>query len=231
MLSRLAYNRSPEYKYKVVVYDDNSKSNTEELCRQNYPEEIIHAYATRQSGVAAGKNYCLKVLKECDYIFLFDDDCFPKLQGWEACYIDASRRSGDHVLIYTRQGALHVHKIIEKGDAVNYFSIGAGCLLFITRRALTELGGFNPNYSFYGHEHNGYCVRAQRAGLNRKAFAVPVDAINYIHSLDIDGSQRYKMIVGKFDSADPLPMRDYYERQGRAAWQEDLHGKLRKYEL
>jgi hypothetical protein len=34
-------------------------------------------------GIALRKNECLHHLQDCDYIFLFDDDCYPKKKGWE----------------------------------------------------------------------------------------------------------------------------------------------------
>ena len=33
-------------------------------------------------GVAKRKNNCLRALKDCDYVFLFDDDCHPIKDGW-----------------------------------------------------------------------------------------------------------------------------------------------------
>lgn len=230
-LSRFDVNRSPHHKYTLVVYDDNSKSSTEALCNQNYDGEIIHAYAGRQSGVTAGKNYCLTKLKGCDYVFLFDDDCFPRRVGWEDCFITASAASHDNVMMYTRQGALRTHKVERYAGQVNYFNIGAGCCMFITRKALDVLGGYNPEYSFYGHEHNGYCFRAHRSGLNAHPFVSPVNASEFIYSLDIDGAGRYRTMIGGFQSADPLPVRDYYERRGRAAYERDKTGETKYYPI
>ena len=40
-------------------------------------------------GVAFRKNECLRSLKNCDHIFLFDDDCYPINDGWIDFFINA----------------------------------------------------------------------------------------------------------------------------------------------
>ena len=40
-------------------------------------------------GVAYSKNQNLKTLQDCDYIFLFDDDCFPIRQNWTDYFINS----------------------------------------------------------------------------------------------------------------------------------------------
>ena len=49
-----------------------------------------------RQGVARRKNECLRALKDCDYVFLFDDDCFPIKDGWVNFFI----QSGDAHLLY-----------------------------------------------------------------------------------------------------------------------------------
>lgn len=44
-------------------------------------------------GIARAKNKCLAQLKDCDHIFLFDDDLYPIKEGWAEFYIKASKDS------------------------------------------------------------------------------------------------------------------------------------------
>ena len=55
----------------------------------NTYEVYVAADSQTRLGIAARKNECLNTLKNCDYIFLFDDDCFPVKNGWEDYFIDA----------------------------------------------------------------------------------------------------------------------------------------------
>jgi hypothetical protein len=46
---------------------------------------LFVAHDTNKMGVAHQKNKCLEALNECDYVFLFDDDCFPIEDGMGGC--------------------------------------------------------------------------------------------------------------------------------------------------
>jgi glycosyltransferase involved in cell wall biosynthesis len=78
----------------LVIVDDNSDSPVIE------PRCKVINNVTRL-GVAKSKNICLKELKECDHIFLFDDDCWPVQDNWEKKYIEASNRTGNKALCFT----------------------------------------------------------------------------------------------------------------------------------
>lgn len=60
---------------KIVVVDDSDDNDKERL------------------GIARAKNKCLAQLKDCDHIFLFDDDLYPIKEGWAEFYIKASKDS------------------------------------------------------------------------------------------------------------------------------------------
>ena len=47
-------------------------------------------------GIAFRKNMCLRALKDCDFVFLFDDDTFPIKDGW----IDFFVNSGEEHLLF-----------------------------------------------------------------------------------------------------------------------------------
>src|ERR1044071_5616458 len=64
-----------------------------------------------REGIAFRKNECLKALRNCDYIFLFDDDCFPIKNSWTNYYIDAHKISGQHHFLYLQEtGTIRIIK-------------------------------------------------------------------------------------------------------------------------
>ena len=75
---------------------------------------------TDRMGVAYRKNECLKALKGCDYIFLFDDDCFPIAEGWIDFFINAHKETGQHHFLYLKETST-IRKINEK-DGIGRFT-------------------------------------------------------------------------------------------------------------
>ena len=64
---------------KLVVVDDASTTPV--------PEADFRFH--RNVGIAVAKNKCLELLDDCDHIFLFDDDCWPKCADWWKPYVES----------------------------------------------------------------------------------------------------------------------------------------------
>ena len=77
----------------VVVDDDSEVPYIDKRCNvvRNSPRK----------GIASSKNICLRELSGSSHIFLFDDDCWPTVKGWEQKYIEASQLSGCQLMCYT----------------------------------------------------------------------------------------------------------------------------------
>ena len=135
-------------------------------------------------GVAYGKNMCLYNLKDCEHIFLFDDDCFPKADGWVEFFINSGK---EHLLYMTPK---HYQYLMTIGG-VEYYGLSAGAFMYISKKAFETVGYFNPEYKRYGYEHAGYTHRIFRARLTPTKYPVLVGTSNYIHSLDINGTEGY----------------------------------------
>ena len=56
---------------------DNLRLNT----TLDYKLHIARDTDEDRRGIALRKNECLHHLQDCDYIFLFDDDCYPIKKG------------------------------------------------------------------------------------------------------------------------------------------------------
>lgn len=154
---------------------------------KNYFFHIAYDKESDRKGIAARKNECLKMLYDsgCDYIFLFDDDCFPIQKGWTDFFIEAHKRTGQHHFLYLREvGEL---KKTREQDGIDIYNLCGGVFMMITREVVERVGGFNPQYKIYGYEHGTYSMRIHGAGLTPMgAYLCPVDSGEYLYALDWD---------------------------------------------
>lgn len=178
---------------RIVIVDDGSSPSCEPLVKRYGFDYIYHP---ERKGIAAAKNACLKHLEDCDYIFLFDDDCWPTKDGWYAIYIGASATSGIqhfNFLSHRHHGLAREKKVdnLYTGQTYHIQTMGilGGPLLFLTKEVINKVGAFNPNYKVYGWEHVGYTVRIHRAGLTKGygMFLHVREAEEYIYSSDYMG--------------------------------------------
>lgn len=134
-----------------------------------------------KKGVAFVKNQCLKELKDCDYIFLFDDDTFPIQEGWEDLYIGLSNNN-KHLLYLN-----HSHVCIDYFERLKIYKECGGALIFLTKEVVEKVGGFYPHYDRYGFEHAGYSQRIHKAGFTPDGqYLCPSSASEFICCLDYD---------------------------------------------
>lgn len=141
-------------------------------------------YRVGSTTIAKDKNILIKSLydNECDYFFIFDDDTFPIKEGWEQFFIDASIKSGCQHFILGNDS--HLNKIGGE-NGLTYFQKGTGCMLFLTRKVVEEVGYMNNKYGRYGYEHAAYSDRINRAALT-PSWYVSVDGWEeYIYSWDL----------------------------------------------
>jgi len=103
-------------------------------------------------GVAYRKNECLRSLKNCDNIFLFDDDCYPIKDGWMEFFISQNH---NHLLFLNDK--LHTMTFQENG--IRYFKDCGGVFMFLTKEIIKKVGAFNEKFMQYGFEHAEYSIR------------------------------------------------------------------------
>ena len=140
-----------------------------------------------RKGVAYRKNQCLQHLKDCDYIFLFDDDCYPQKDGWEQYIIDVANKTGNHHFCYNKEPFCKIKQsMIVKGESIDCFDASGGVLLFYTKEAIHKVGAFYSGYNLYGYEHIGHSIRIFKAGLSCDFFPCPEKMSDYIYALDYE---------------------------------------------
>lgn len=173
----------------VTTYN---RPNHLELWRKQFDKTVnqfvslaIEDDSTDRRGIAHRKNNCLISLRDCDYIFLFDDDCFPIKEGWIDFFIGASKASGQQHFMYLKETP--TIKKTGEDNGINTYNNCAGCMMFLTKEIIQKVGAFNPKYGIYGFEHAGYSERIHKAGLTPLgAYTCPAGAGEYIYSLDLD---------------------------------------------
>ena len=166
-ISCTTYNR-PEVlaKWKEQIAKHTNMDNVLIYIADDSPE---------RKGVAYRKNECLRALKDCDYVFLFDDDCYPTKDGWVDFFINNSE--GKHLLFMDTK----FHRIIPfmSDSKFNCFADCGGVFMFLTKEHIKKVGAFNEEFLPWGFEHAEYSQRIynqknyylQLAGTNNYLFA------------------------------------------------------------
>lgn len=219
-------------KFGIGVITYNRPNHIKHWVRQvqlSTPREaVVHIAADNKDrkGVAYRTNECIKDLYDsgCDYIALFNDDCFPYEKGWTDFFIDAHLKSGQHHFSYTVPS--FTNPVIESkefdGVKINKFNNCNGCFMFITREVVDKVGGLNKEYGMYGFEHAGYSNRIHMAGLTPfGAYTCPDESGKYIYSLDLDWHKKdwHKMLKHKGSMSVPEAM--HHVRKNEAVYKGD----------
>jgi glycosyltransferase involved in cell wall biosynthesis len=179
----------------IIIIDDNSdcKEENEKIIQEfkyafSFTKciNLHYHYNNVRLGIAKSKNRCLNKMIELDTenFFLFDDDCFPKRIGWEACFIDASTDSNVHHLMFLTPFSI-IQPVKQIGTITAYNNC-AGVMLYVDRKVVEAVGGYDVRFGMYGYEHAQYSQRIYKAKLTGAyPYNTPNDANSYIYSLDI----------------------------------------------
>ncbi|MGC0845370.1 glycosyltransferase family 2 protein [Pantoea agglomerans] len=165
----------------VVVVDDGSAKPV------TAPEGVRVIRHDVSRGIVAAKNASLEALIDagCEHLFLWDDDAWPIVDGWEKTYIE----SPEPHLAYqfqdfaTGQKLNDIAVLYRDGRHVAYTG-QRGVMLYYHRSAIEKVGGFDPIYQRGMYEHSDLALRIHNAGLTSWAFADVVGSGKLIYSLD-----------------------------------------------
>lgn len=130
-----------------------------------------------QVGIARAKNKCLELLDDCDYIFLFDDDCYPIKNGWVEAYINSGLHHASYNFVMPFADGIRIIEELPK-DIISWSS-PRGCVMFFTKECLEKVGGMDEGFAIWGYEHPDY---SRRVWLNK---------LNPVPFPDIKGSDKY----------------------------------------
>ena len=140
-----------------------------------------------------GAAYCRNILMKQfyeegkDYIFIFDDDCYPVIDGWIDRLINWMKVSNVHYLAGLDTKNVVITKAIGSTCISSDCYIGA--YFFMDRKCIETIGYYNTEYIRYGYEDITYSRRALAAGLlgTSEGYPFPVWINMYIHSMDMFG--------------------------------------------
>jgi hypothetical protein len=158
----------------LLVVDDASDQPVPDADHR-FPERV---------GIARAKNRCLELLHAAgvEHMFLTDDDTYPLAGDWWKPYVDSPEPHLMHIFANDAGPAL----VANDGRHIAWTD-PRGCFLYAHRSILDTVGGMDPVYGFWGHEHVDWSTRIHNAGLTSWRFADVVDSGRLIHCLDDTG--------------------------------------------
>lgn len=161
---------SPNSAVIAVVDDGSSQSVTA-------PEGVtLHRHQTPK-GISHAKNKCLEILMDadCEEIFLFDDDCWPKVENWHLPYIESPE---PHLAHSWNLVALW------RDEQHTAFHACGGTVLYYHRSVIEKLGGMRHCFGKYGCEHVNLSDRIHNAGLTTWRYADITSAEELFYECD-----------------------------------------------
>jgi glycosyltransferase involved in cell wall biosynthesis len=189
------------YGDKIVVIDDNSElRQVNKIVAESFGINVIYKFSNSRLGISKAKNACLWELRDCEHVFLFDDDTWPQSYNWAETWININKTNGvGHSMFNVTSDAelelnpafrAVVRPITEIGTdktKMVSFSNCFGVMLYFNRKCLDALGGFiSDTPHLYGYEHAQISERAHAAGFTQgHKYLTPSIASELIYSIDI----------------------------------------------
>jgi len=172
-----------------------------------------------KKGVAFKKNECLRDLKGCDFVFLFDDDCFPIKDNWVKFFIESKQ---NHLLFLNR--GFHNKKAIEinlfdKNElryTVEHYQDCGGVFMFMTKDVIERVGAFNEKFERYGFEHAEYSNRILGETnnypmlKNTDQYLFAHDYSTAGHKSSITDDEKYKCVLNNWNKYFKEPITNVY---------------------
>lgn len=140
-------------------------------------------------GIAKAKNKCLSLLRDCDHIFLADDDVYPVNGNWFIPFVQSIHRHLQLSFEFNSLGQRYSPNVFIKGsdEDVNIFNAPNGCLYYFRKECIDIVGGYDERYLGYAGEHQDLSQRIHNVGLTKYPFATPIYAFADFYISDFYG--------------------------------------------
>lgn len=120
------------------------------------------------NGAPSSRNYCIKKMMDegCDYMFLFDDDCYPIMKGFDEYCIKQAIKHNVHFA-----GLPNSFKdiLISHDDELTLWNGCIGSFSFFTRKHIETIGYYNTEYEKYGFTDPPYTYRSKKSPLSKSS--------------------------------------------------------------
>lgn len=132
-------------------------------------------------GIAKKKNECLRNLKDCDHVFLMDDDIEIINDGWIEFFVGYLKMKSFKHLLFLNESHNRRNKI---ENAVGLYNDCGGVFMALTKDCIEKVGAFNENFEKYGFEHAEYSQRIYKAGLTFSPYMCLTNTKDYLFAHD-----------------------------------------------
>jgi len=150
------------HNYKLICSIDQ-----EDISEYKEVLKIFPVVNGKNGGVAVNKNRALWNLRDCDVIFLLEDDFKPIYTGWVELYLTALKESGMRHLNHIRLDHRDLlYKVIRLPSVtLGIYQRNTAQLMVMTKEVIEKIGAFDISYGKFGYEHSDYTRRCKLAGL------------------------------------------------------------------
>jgi hypothetical protein len=141
----------------------------------------------QRAGIARAKNKCLELLDDAgvDHFFLSDDDTIPLTCDWWRPYVDSPEPHLMHIWPDSSGPAT-----IATDSVHTAYTDPRGNLLYCDRSVLSTVGGMDPCYGTWGHEHLDWSTRIHNAHLTTWRYMDVTGSDRLLHCADQEGITR-----------------------------------------
>ena len=161
----------------VVVVNDGKDLSELRVDNLELKDDWIWIETFGQIGVGKSKNLAFEELKDCDYVFLIEDDIYIKDPTVFEKYIDASNKTGIQHFNFSQHGMMN--KSWPEGTPnpktiIKYESVGiniplylhcVGAFSFYTKECLDKVGFMDERY-YNACEHVDHTLSIINAGMH-----------------------------------------------------------------
>lgn len=177
----------PPENSRIFIVDDASDEPFSGVKFSNFG--ITTHRFEKNVGIARAKNKCLEMAYDwgADHIFLLDDDVMPLQHKWWEPYINHPE---PHLMLQFKLPGKPDSDMRElyRDDKTVAYSHTRGAMIYVERRVLDVVGGFDIAYGKAGYEHPDFTNRIHNAGLTtHRAMDVPGSDL-LLYCLDKSGS-------------------------------------------
>ena len=137
----------PADRLEVVVVDNASEDGTAEMLADRFPS--VRVVRSEENVGTSGWNRGFEVGRG-DWFLVLDDDCYLEGDGLRRA-VEAAEAEGADLVSFGVRSSVDPGFRFDRDYEVGMLSFW-GCAALISRRAVEELGGFDPEIFVWGHE-------------------------------------------------------------------------------